>query len=264
MLLRLLEEKWPLDIVYFFNTGMEFDCIYRLRDETKQLLESKGIEFVELTYKYSFEHMMIEHLTKYKNKEGYHQGYGWCGGGCRWGTGIKMDMIEKFKRACRDSDIVDYVGIAADEPERFGKEINPDKRMPLVEWNMTEADCLAYCRARGYNWIEHTPNGDIDLYDILKRVSCWCCRNKNYDELRQIYWKLPHYWKKLKELQDKIPEPFKKRTDETIDDIEIRFNFERDWIAAGNKLNTRAYYAELKKRQEASRSERKSGEIKFS
>ena len=32
MLLRLVEEKKPLDAVVFYNTGMEFDAIYRIRD----------------------------------------------------------------------------------------------------------------------------------------------------------------------------------------------------------------------------------------
>lgn len=39
---------------------------------------------------------------------------------------------------------------------------------------MTEADCLQYCYSAGYFWLE----GSIRLYDILDRVSCWCCCNK--------------------------------------------------------------------------------------
>jgi len=38
MLLRLLEENLPLDMAVFYNTGMEFDAIYRIRDEVKPLL----------------------------------------------------------------------------------------------------------------------------------------------------------------------------------------------------------------------------------
>jgi len=30
MLLRLIEEKKPLDEVVFYNTGMEFKCIYKI------------------------------------------------------------------------------------------------------------------------------------------------------------------------------------------------------------------------------------------
>lgn len=257
MLLRLIEESWPLDIVLFYNTGMEFDSIYNLRDQIIPLLKSKGVEFVELQDKNLFEYMATEHQIRCKNGNGFKTGYGWCGGGCRWGTALKRDNIERFKKSLGE-EIVDYVGIAADEYHRFEKSKREDKRLPLVEWGMTEQDCLQYCRYRGYNWIEQTPNGDIDLYDILDRVSCWCCRNKNYNELRNIYWKLPRYWGKLRDLQVKIPEPFKKREDEYIDDIEVRFLFEKEWGEAGNKLNTKAYYVAMRERQEQKRSARKS------
>lgn len=50
---------------------------------------------------------------------------------------------------------------------------------------------------------------DIRLYDILDRVSCWCCKNKNRRELKNIYQFLPHYWKRLKELQARIAMPMK-------------------------------------------------------
>lgn len=77
--------------------------------------------------------------------------------------------------------------------------------MPLVDWDMTEADCLEYCRNKGYNWIED----GIDLYSILDRVSCWCCANKNLKELRNYYHYLPEYWNKLKELQKKTDRKMK-------------------------------------------------------
>lgn len=52
--------------------------------------------------------------------------------------------------------------------------------------------------------------GQIDLYDILDRVSCWCCSNKNQKELRNIYTYLPQYWERLKYLQSRIESPMKK------------------------------------------------------
>lgn len=77
---------------------------------------------------------------------------------------------------------------------------------------MTEADCLAYCRERGWDWNEETTatkSGYIDLYDILDRVSCWCCKNKNRKELKNIYLYLPQYWQRLRDLQSKIAAPMK-------------------------------------------------------
>lgn len=89
---------------------------------------------------------------------------------------------------------------------------------------MKESDCLNYCKQKGIKWIEHTKNGDVDLYDVLDRVSCWCCSNKNLKELKSIYKYLPEYWEKLKFLQSKTNRPFKKYGN--IFELEERFKKE--------------------------------------
>lgn len=71
--------------------------------------------------------------------------------------------------------------------------------------------------------------GDIELYSILDRVSCWCCRNKNLKELRAIYTYLPKYWGYLKGLQSRIDRPFR-RDGETIGDLEKRFKEENSQL----------------------------------
>jgi len=128
-------------------------------------------------------------------------------GCCRWGTTDKIRIVDKY---CESEPTKVYVGIAIDEPKRIEKERKPYKIFPLVEWGMTEKDCLEYCRNNGWDWKEETPNGYIDLYDILDRVSCWCCSNKNRKELKNIYLYLPYYWNKLKEFQSKTERPMKK------------------------------------------------------
>ena len=122
------------------------------------------------------------------------------------------DNYKKMNRFLKENNI------------KFTKDRIKDKIYPLVEWKMTEKDCLEYCRQHGIKWIEHTKNGDIDLYDILDRVSCWCCSNKNLKELRNIYLYLPEYWEKLKELQLKTERPFKKNR--TIFELEEKFKNE--------------------------------------
>ena len=233
MLLRLLEEDYPLDAVVFYDTGMEFDAIYRIRDKMKTILAEKSIEFVELHPAEPFLYSMTERKVTSKQK-GTHFGYGWCGGLCRWGTRCKLDAIKAFKKSLRD-EIIDYVGIAADESSRFEKAKADGKRLPLVEWNMTEMDCLTYCRSKGWNWSEYSQNGNVDLYDLLDRVSCWCCANKNIKELRNIYLFLPKYWDALKGLQSRIERPFKgyyKDTPKGIFELEERFEME---VKHGNR-----------------------------
>lgn len=211
MLLRLIEEKKPLDEVMFYDTGMEFEAIYKIRDKVKKLLKENHIKYTELKPKNSFLYDMFE--REVKGKDGtIHKGYSWCGGVCRWGTSMKLQALDSYSK-----DNYIYVGIASDEKRRIERQKNPRKLMPLVEWKMTEIECLEYCQSRGYYWIE---NG-IELYRILDRVSCWCCKNKNLKELNNYYKYLPKYWEKLKELQAKTDRPFKNSM--TIFDLEERF-----------------------------------------
>lgn len=196
MLLRLINDGWELDKVLFYNTGMEFDCIYKIRDRVKSILEKKNIEFVELHPKEPFLYSMLERDVLSK-KNGHHKGYGWCGGVTRWGTTEKIKTLDQYK-----CDTM-YVGIAIDEPKRLARLQGTNKMSPLAFWDMTEHQCLEYCRSNGFDWKE---NG-IDLYDILDRVSCWCCSNKNKKELTNIKKFMPTYWGKIMDLQSKIVKP---------------------------------------------------------
>lgn len=86
----------------------------------------------------------------------------------------------------------------------------------------TEADALQYCYTKGFVWCED----GVRLYELLDRVSCWCCGNKNLKELKNIYLHLPWYWKKLKELQLNTDRPYRRNSGETIFDLEERFKRE--------------------------------------
>ena len=216
MLLMLIEKNYPLDEVVYFDTGMEFQAIYNIRDKIKPLLESKGIKYTELKPKCEFCYKMFDKPVKSKNGT-THYGYSWCGGRCRWGTTEKLVVLEKY---CKGA--VEYVGISVDETQRLIKERKGNKQFPLAEWGMTEKDCLQYCYDKGYNWLED----GIDLYSILDRVSCWCCANKNLKELKNYYLYLPKYWQKLKDLQSRTDRPFKNNK-YTIFDLEAKFKQEK-------------------------------------
>lgn len=215
MLLKLIELNYPLDEVVFYDTGMEFECIYKIRDKIVPMLLENNIKYTELKPKEPFEYTMFEKTVKKRNGT-VSKGYSWCGGRCRWGTTEKLKAIEKHCKGCYE-----YVGIAIDEPLRLKKERKGYKVFPLVELNMTEKDCLDYCRSKGFSWEED----GIDLYDILDRVSCWCCCNKNLKELKNYYSYLPKYWNKLKELQSKTDRPMKYNK-YTVFDLEERFKTE--------------------------------------
>ena len=116
MLLLLLEKKMPLDEVIFYNSEMEFQAIYDIRDRIRPVLEQRGVRFTEVRPDASFLYNMLERPGNSK-KNGFHLGYGWCGGPCRWGTKLKTRSLDGV---ALDAE-VHYVGIAADEPERLAK-----------------------------------------------------------------------------------------------------------------------------------------------
>lgn len=214
MVLMLIEKNYPLDEVVFYDTGMEFDCIYRIRDKIIPILENNKIKYTELKPDTPFWiDMLIRQKKKRTGEIVYDDGY--CGGACRWHTFKKQKACNKYT-----NDAIVYVGIAADEPKRL-QYLDDNKRAPLADWGMTEQDCLNYCYKHGIQWVQD----GVDLYSILKRVSCWCCKNKNLKELKNMYLYLPRYWSMLKGLQDKIDEPMK-GDGKSIFDLEKRFEKE--------------------------------------
>lgn len=215
MVLRLMEEGKTLTHCVFYDTGMEFQSIYHNIEKIKPILADYGCEFTILSPK---QHFLYDMLLRTVNEgtDRQHYGYEWCGGCTRWRTTNKIQAINKY--LAQLGNYVQYIGIAADEPSRVKEERN--KVYPLVEWEMTEKDCLTYCYSKGWNWQE---NG-VELYDVLDRVSCWCCTNKNLKELKNMYYYLPHYWNLLKALQSRIDRAFSGRY--TVFQLEERFKRE--------------------------------------
>lgn len=196
MLLLIIKNKLPINEVVFYDTGFEFDTIYKTRDLfIEKYLKPNNIKYTELKPKRKFIDTMLnyEHKTR---KGTIKRGYGWCGGLCRWGTTEKTTTLNRY---CKNA--IQYIGIAYDEPKRYNR-LTQNKRAPLYEMKITEKEALEICYNNGFKF--------DNLYKILKRVSCWCCRNKNLKELQAYKDYLPTYYKKLCELEKLIGEPMKK------------------------------------------------------
>ena len=246
MLLRLLEEGVLIDIILFCDTGLEFPALY---DHIRKVEQNIGREVTTVKcrddFEYLFAHKKITRKWKTQNAARYgmeRDGYSWAGPKMRWCTEVlKNQPREQYLRQLREKyDVLEYVGIAADETYRLSRKCNqrPNVRHPLVEWGMTEADCLAYCKERGYNW--------GGLYDKMRRVSCWCCPLQSLAELRVLYRDFPDLWAQLKRWDAMTWRPF--RADYSVIQLEQRFDFEDEWLKAGNHLGTKAFYSALRER----------------
>ena len=199
MLLRMIEEKMPIDEVIFCDSGMEFPAVYDHIERIRIILIDNQIKFTVLEPEHSFEWYLLDKPVKSEN-HGDHNGMGWPTPQLRWCTRFfKVEMTRHYYMSLSDKyDIREYVGIAKDEEFRTQGRTGQlkRKRYPLIEWGMTEADCLQYCYDRGYDWNGH--------YKIFNRLSCWCCPLAKMGELKKVWQHYPALWKKLEELDDKV------------------------------------------------------------
>lgn len=141
MVLLLIEKGYPLDEVIFYDTEMEFQAIYNNKIKMEKILLEQNIKFTVLKDLLPFEYRAFE--KEVKTRSGIiKRGYNWCGGLARWGTSGKLAAINKHYKENYDNEvIVEYIGVASDEPQRIekyrSKRNKTIKLYPLAEWNMT-------------------------------------------------------------------------------------------------------------------------------
>lgn len=244
MLLKMIEEGMHIDEIIFCDTGVEFPTMYDHIDKVEKCINRKVKRLVgggQQGYKYWLtEHPHVKGARS-KNPEDrvIVAGYAWPSMKVRWCTDILKDQPREkyFSELEKKYHVIEYIGIAADETKRLNKPRHQEenKRFPLIEWGMSEADCLAFCKEHGFDW--------QGLYDHFDRVSCWCCPLKNLKELRQLYEYYPDLWQKLREWDEKTWNDYKNGW--PIWKLEYRFEFEKRWLSRGGHLRSRAFFKQL-------------------
>lgn len=235
---------YPLHEVIYCDTGMEFPEMVEHINRLEQIFTGAGIKFTRLKSEKSFEYLMFEHWPNFRaNSKCKNQGYSWPGSQSRWCTTmLKTTVIESYLNGLpKNYKVIQLTGLAADETERLKKKNNIPHRHPLADWGWTEADCLKYCYDHGFDW--------GGLYELFHRVSCWCCPLQSLDELRKLRKHFPNLWVKLLDMEHQTWRTF--RADYSVDQLEIRFAFEEERLAAGLPINrTREFMSALRKRLE--------------
>lgn len=242
--LRLIELGEPLDEVLCCDTTMEFPAMYRHIEKVKAVVEAAGVKFTILRAERDFEYYLCDYEVENRKPQSdlYGKtGYGWPGHKTRWCTAsLKTSIVKKYlTERQKEHNVIQYIGIAADEDyrmERKGNQ-NPNHRHPLRDWGWTEADALAYCFAKGYDW--------EGLYKVFDRVSCWCCPLKSYDELRALRRHYPELWARMLDLDARQGKKFAHGY--TVADFDCRFALEDALANAGESITNRAFFADLKR-----------------
>lgn len=145
----IIKERWGI-VVEHISAGKSYnDVFYRVRTESKIGNNGKiyGWPFVKSP---------------------------WCN------SELKRTALNKAKQ----SNGVYYLGIAADEPNRF-HNLTDSKKSPLVEAGWTEAMCREWCEKNGLL---------SSIYTTAARGGCWFCHNQSVQQLRLLRRDYPEYW----------------------------------------------------------------------
>lgn len=173
--------------------------------------ERWGIEVEHIrsscTYEQRFYHKR-GNRTKYSPGEnrGWPRTKGaWCN------SQVKMPPLKAIEKG---GNIV-YIGIAADEPNRF-HNLSDTKKSPLVEAGWTEADCRKWCE-----------DNDLlsPIYTTATRGGCWFCHNQGVQQLRLLRKNYPELWALMLKWDNDSPVTFK-ADGHTVHDFERRFALE--------------------------------------
>lgn len=127
---------------------------------------------------------------------------------------LKLPALNKIGK-----DNIQYVGIAVDEPGRFGT-LNENTRSPLVEAGWTEAMCRDWCEKN------HLLS---PIYTTATRGGCWFCHNQRVDQLRLLRKDYPEYWDLLLKWDNDSPVSFKP-DGHTVHDFDKRFELEDEGL----------------------------------
>ena len=141
------------------------------------------------------------------------------GRGCYMNSGAKILPIKKYWKS-QTTEVMQYIGIAIDEPLRLDRVIKSNNQTSLLhKYGYTEQMAKQKCTDYGLL----SP-----IYEITNRNGCWFCPNMKKNELRYIRDNHNELWQRLIELSNKeIANPYFNAFEKTtIKDLEEQFRLE--------------------------------------
>ena len=195
----------------------------------QKIFERYGIQVEHIKAKKTFEDLFYS-VPKRKPKNQHRQGEirgfpslrsQWCS------KELKVNLLKQLNRGN-----VQYIGIAADEVKRHG-QLTEYIRSPLVEYGVTEAECMTICRSLDLL----APN-----YLQAKRSGCWFCPAQPVDQLRKLRKQHQDLWELLVKWDKDSPIPFRhaglgKRV-VTVAMFDKRFRLEDRGVLGKNEMFT--------------------------
>lgn len=212
------ELGWPLDRIIHAEVWAtdtipaDLPQMVEFKARADAMIEARwGIKVEHVRHKMTFEEMFYRPCVKGKTQgtlKGWPMRKGqWC-------------LHLKVRNLLSPSDAISYLGIAADEPQRF-HNLTEKKVSPLVAAGWTEADCRRWCE-----------ENDLlsPIYTDAARGGCWFCHNQSTDQLRLLRRHHPEYWALMLKWDSDSPVTFKSgsrgQPGHTLHDYDRRFQLE--------------------------------------
>ena len=198
------EHNEPLDTIVFCEvmydlknnvSGENPQHIKFIYETAKPLFESWGyrVDILRAEKDYlDFFHRVIEHPRKHLEHTGKKFGFpvfGLCG----IKRDLKLKPIAEYYKSIQDQ-VIQYVGICADEAKRLTSLRNQSGRISLLEkYGFTELMAKEKCEEYGLL----SPG-----YQFSNRGGCWFCPNAKLEEHKEIRRLYPDTWRQFVGLEN--------------------------------------------------------------
>lgn len=114
-----------------------------------------------------------------------------------------------------NKDVIQYVGIAYDEPKRYERLDHTKTQCPLYDLKITEQEALEICKE--YDLLS-------PIYETSFRGGCWFCPKQSMKQLKWLYQTHRDLWNILKEMEKDSHNTFKPNY--TLQQLENKFEKE--------------------------------------
>ena len=143
-------------------------------------------------------------------------------GFCNINRDIKIPPIREYLKD--QGEIIQYVGIAADETKRLARLEGTNKVSLLAKYGVKKEETGAICESVGLR----SP-----VYKFARRNGCFFCPNASISELRHLYYNHYSLWIMLRQLQE-TPNTSRRcfTKSKTIFDYEMKFHEEERKMAS--------------------------------
>lgn len=184
-----------MSVVWFDKSrgiyGENPEHIKWVTEYAKPLFESWGytVKIVSSEKDYLYYFYFKRQKSKHSETIGKYYGFP-IGGFCRIQRLKEEPIKQYFKEIKKEYEIIEYIGICADEKERLERVHNRKNQVSLLEQqNKTQDDAKRICSK--YGLLSPTYQSG------KKRGGCWFCPNQPISELAQLKQTEPDKWREL-------------------------------------------------------------------